>query len=44
VVLAKKLAHGEIDSSGAMPCLGVFSIEEFMQALAGFDVVAQLQT
>ena len=42
VVMAKKLARGEIDSSGAMPCLGFFSIEEFMQALAGFDVVAQL--
>jgi len=27
-----------------MPCLGFFSIEEFMQALAGFDVVAQLPT
>ena len=43
VVMAKKLARGEIDSAGAMPCLGFFTLEEFMQALAGFDVVAQLQ-
>jgi len=43
VVMAKKLARGEIDTAGAMPCLGFFTIEEFMQALAGFDVVAQLQ-
>lgn len=42
VVMAKKLARGEIDSSGAMPCLGFFTLEEFMQALEGFDVVAQL--
>jgi len=41
VVMAKKLAHGEIDRSGATPCLGFFTLEEFMQALEGFDVVAQ---
>ena len=42
VVIAKKLARGEIDTAGAMSCLGFFTIEEFMQALEGFDVVAQL--
>ena len=42
VVMAKKLARGEIDAAGASPCLGFFTLEEFMQALEGFDVVTQL--
>jgi len=43
VVMAQKLAGGEIHTAGAMPCLGFFALEEFMELLEGFDVMAQLQ-
>ena len=38
VVIARKLARGEMLRRGAMPCLELFSAEEFMAALAGFNV------
>lgn len=41
VVMAKKLARGELDRPGAGPCLGFFTLEAFMRELRGFDVVAQ---
>ena len=42
VVLAKKFVLGEIEQRGATPCLGLFSLPEFMQALTGFDVSTRL--
>jgi hypothetical protein len=38
VVIARKLARGEMPQRGAMPCLELFSVEEFMAALADYKV------
>jgi hypothetical protein len=38
VVLARKLAAGTLAARGAMPCLGLFSLDECVRALADFDV------
>ena len=38
IVIARKLAGEEMPQRGAMPCLELFSVEEFMAALAGFNV------
>ena len=38
IVLAKKLIRGELAKPGARPCLGMFSVEELMAELSGFDV------
>ena len=40
VVLARKLAAGTLVARGALPCVGLFSLEECMKALADFDVRA----
>jgi hypothetical protein len=37
VVMAKKLASGAIDTRGAGACLGLFTVDEFMRELEGFD-------
>lgn len=38
VILAARLAHGEIARSGAMPCLGLISLADYLRPLAGFDI------
>jgi hypothetical protein len=38
IVIARKLTGGDIQQRGAMPCLELFSVDEFMAALAGFNV------
>ncbi len=38
IVLAKKLAAGSLVARGAMPCLGLFSLEECLRALDGYNV------
>ena len=38
IVLARKLAAGSLVARGAMPCLGLFSLEECMRALDRFEV------
>lgn len=38
IVIARKLARGDMPQRGAMPCLELFSIDEFLAALAGFNV------
>lgn len=40
VVLARKLAGGELPGAGARPCLDVFTLEEFMHGLEGFPIQA----
>lgn len=40
VVLARKLAHGTLPGGGARPCVDLFTLAEFMQALEGFPIVA----
>ena len=38
VVIARKLARGDVPLRGALPCLELFSVDEFMAALHGFNV------
>ncbi|MCF7222027.1 saccharopine dehydrogenase family protein [Marilutibacter chinensis] len=38
VVLARKLARGELPGAGAGPCLDLFTLEEYLSALHGFAV------
>jgi short subunit dehydrogenase-like uncharacterized protein len=43
VVLVKKLLRGEIPERGAMPCLGLFSLDECIDELAGFSIATRLE-
>lgn len=38
IILAKKLINGEIKNSGAVPCIGMLDLEEYMQELKNLDV------
>jgi len=38
VILARKLAADQISTRGALPCLGMFSLPEFRNELADFDI------
>jgi len=38
IALARKLARGEMLPSGAMPCLGLLTLDEYLEALAGLDI------
>ena len=38
IVLARKLAAGTLAARGALPCLGLFSLDECLKALADFHV------
>jgi hypothetical protein len=38
LILARKLAANAIDTRGALPCLGLFSISELRRELSEFDV------
>lgn len=44
VVLARKLADGSLLARGAMPCMGLFSLEEALAALHGFAIETRLET
>ena len=44
IVLVKKLLSGEIPERGAMPCLGLFSLDEFIDELAGFSIATRFET
>ena len=39
LILARKLARGEIVKRGAFPCLGLFTLEDFDAEIAPFDVL-----
>lgn len=43
VVLARKLQQGTLPGSGALPCLNLFTLDEFMTALNGYAITAKLQ-
>jgi saccharopine dehydrogenase-like NADP-dependent oxidoreductase len=43
VVLARKLARGELAGGGATPCLDLFSLDEFLAALEGFAIRVVLE-
>lgn len=38
IALAGKLAHGDPLARGAMPCMGILTVEDYLLALQGFDV------
>lgn len=38
IALANKLAQGDLLSHGAMPCMGVLTVEDYLAALQGFDI------
>jgi saccharopine dehydrogenase-like NADP-dependent oxidoreductase len=44
VVLARKLANGDLPVRGAMPCMGLFTLEEALAALAGFAIETRVET
>lgn len=41
VVLARKLARGELPDGGAKPCLDFFTLDEFMQTLHAYPIRAE---
>ena len=44
VVLARKLADGHMYAAGAMPCMGLFTLDEVLAALNGFAIETRLET
>ena len=38
VILARKLAAGSLTRIGAMPCLGLFTLEEFEAEIGELDI------
>lgn len=38
ILLAKKLAHGDITATGATPCLDLITMDEYLHALSAFDI------
>ena len=40
VIIARKLLRGELAERGAMPCLGLFTLGEFLQEVEDLDIVA----
>lgn len=44
VLLARKLAEGTLASRGAMPCMGLFTLDEVLDGLAGFAIETGLET
>ena len=42
VLLAKKFAHGALELRGAMPCMGLFNQEEFLDEVSGLAISATL--
>lgn len=43
VLLARKLARGQLSARGAMPCIGLFTLQEFIQELDGYAIATELQ-
>jgi hypothetical protein len=38
ILLARKLARGELDRAGAMPCVDLIGLDEYLGALEGLDI------
>ena len=38
ILLAQHLAHGTLDARGAMPSMGLLSLEDYLQALAPLNI------
>ena len=44
ILLARRLARGEIDRRGATPCLDLIGLDEYLQALDGLDISVHVET
>lgn len=44
VVLARKKADGSLTVRGAMPCMGLFDLDEALAALSDYDIRSRLAT
>lgn len=44
VVLARKKADGLLDARGAMPCMGLFDLDEALAALSDYRISTRLET
>jgi hypothetical protein len=44
LAVARKLVRGEIATRGAMPCLGLITLDDFDEEMAAFDVSWQFET
>jgi hypothetical protein len=40
VILARRLLAGGLDQRGAMPCLGLFTLADFLAEVADLDIAA----
>lgn len=40
ILLARMLARGELQKPGAFPCMGIISLEQYMEGLKGLDIKA----
>ena len=38
IIMAKKIANGEISKTGATPCLDLITMDEYLAVLGGFDI------
>lgn len=38
VILCKKIANGEIKNTGAQPCIGLITLDEYLEALGNLDI------
>jgi hypothetical protein len=43
VILARRLIDGTLAARGAVPCVGLFTLEEFLGEIADLDVAAAVQ-
>lgn len=44
VIVARKLADGELLQRGATPCMGLFTLDDALAALSGYAMTTQLET
>jgi hypothetical protein len=42
VILAKRLLAGAVAQRGAMPCLGLFTLADFVAEVADLDITARV--
>ena len=40
VLLAKRLLDGSLQTRGAMPCVGLFTLDEFLAEVGDLDITA----
>lgn len=43
VVLTRKFARGELSARGALPCLDLFTLDEYLAALAAYDIRTEIR-